>query len=747
LASEAPSAGRPGGPIALPFLKWAGGKGNVAHRVIARLGPAEAAATYFEPFLGGGAVFFRLQPSHAVLSDLNRSLIETYTSVKTNVEVLITELSHLAPPSTREAYEAVREEFNDLRRPGGGRSRTDSIRRSALFIWLNHCCFNGLYRENRDGDFNVPFGYYKDAFIFDPENLRNAGHALEAAHADLECADYASALTTARPGDIVYIDPPYDPVGETSNFTGYTSAGFGPENQWQLANLVHQLLERGCRVVVSNSPTPDIRELYADLAHEMVLVPRAINCDGKKRGRVGEMLLYPRQRLTLHDRLDRVIKHKGFTLDGVQTYQLTSAELKALGGAEPRLIAKMDTREQLPPLLAGKGYFLLPTSTRNYAIVPGEGYHDLEGVDDRPRAFTPEREIPVTVALKSGESAAIQTALYSGLLEEVIGVPQLRSTLHNDKVTIKDSEIHYGKQWSLQLHGAQAEVDAGFENHGDFFLFECKVWPRSTLKDFNVRQLFFPQLQAWEDFTERGIKLRPRCFFLNIEPETSTYRFWEYKFDDPHDYSALRLIRRQAFRLVRESRTSPTELLAELLSPERARTTYVPQADDPSKLTAMLEGIAEGLTTADQLANRFQFDPRQSNYYGEAAEELGMITRERRHGFSLTDLGSRIARMNTDVAAREVIERILTLPVFREIAESAVKTGSPTVSQDQIPQMIVRASEGRYNETTVRRRVQSVVAWLNWIGEVTGTIRVRPSPPPLRGQVPLERFLGRSDAA
>jgi DNA adenine methylase len=740
LAALSPGDDRTGANRAFPFLKWAGGKSTVAPRVIARLGAAEPASTYFEPFLGGGAVFFRLQPNHAVLSDLNRSLIETYTAVKTNVESLITELDELSPPSTREAYEETRDEFNDLRKLGRGGARSDSIRRSALFIWLNHCCFNGLYRENKDGDFNVPFGYYEDAFIFDATNLRMASHALDAAHADLLCADYGTALSSVRPGDQVYLDPPYDPVGETSNFTGYTSLGFGTENQWQLSILVHQLIERGCRIVTSNSPTPDIRELYSDLSHEMVLVPRAINCNGSKRGRVGEMLLFPRQRLTLHDRLDRVIRQKGFDLDGIRTYQVTSSELKALGGAEPRLIAKMDTREQLPPMLADRGYFLLPTSTRNYAIVPGEGYHDLEGTDDRPRLFTPEREIPVTVALKSGESAAIQTALYSGLLEKVVGVPQLRSTLHNDKVTIRDAEIHYGKDWSLQLRGAQAEVDAGFENHGDFFLFECKVWSHTTLKDFNVRQLFFPQLQAWEDFNARGLELKPRCFFLNVEPDSSTYRFWEYTFGDSHDYSDLRLVQKQAYRLIQSKPSSPARLLEELVKQEVSHTTYVPQADDPSKLVALLEGVGEGLTTAEQLADRFKFDPRQSNYYGEAAEELGMLTRDRGRGFSLTDVGAKIARLHTDVAAREVIERILTLPVFREIAQGAIKSGNPTVDQGQIPRVILHTSKGRYNETTVRRRTQSVVAWLNWIGEVTGTIRVRPNPPPLRGQHTLEHF-------
>jgi DNA adenine methylase len=722
----------------IPFLKWAGGKASAATRVISRLGKPEAGSTYFEPFLGGGAVFFRLQPEHAVLSDLNSALVETYQVVKTNVEALISQLESLKAPSSREGYEKVRDEFNELRRAGNGRS--NSTRRSALFIWLNHTCFNGLYRENRDGDFNVPFGYYEDAFIYDPSNLRNASRALELAHADLKCADYAAALSSAKPGDQIYLDPPYDPVGETANFTGYTATGFGSQDQWQLANLAHQLIERGCRVVVSNSPTPDIRELYADLSHELVLVPRAINCVGSKRGRVGEMLLFPRQRVTLHDRLDRVIREKGFDLDGSRTYQFTSTELKSIGRAEPRLIAKMDTREQLPSLLASKGYFLLPTGPRSYAIVPGDGYHDLEDSGRTPQAFTPEREIPVSVALKSGESAAIQTALYSGMLERVVGVPQLKSTLHNDKLTIRDSEIHYGDDWSLRLKGAQVEVDAGFENHGDFFLFECKVWSHETLKDFNVRQLFFPQVQALEDFHRRGIRLKPRCFFLNIEPQTATYRFWEYAFEDPYNYSGLHLVRQQAFKLNQTPGASPSDLLEELLNQPRSSTTYVPQADDPSKLVALLEGVAEGFSTADQLAGRFQFDPRQANYYGEAAEELGMISRDPRRGFSLTDLGSKIVKLETDAAAREVIERIFTLPVFREIAESAVETGNPAIPQDRIPKVIEHASHGRYNETTVRRRTQSVVAWLNWIGEVTGTIRVRPNPPPLRGQHPLERF-------
>jgi DNA adenine methylase len=738
LPSEHASNALPGAQRAVPFLKWAGGKGSVADRVLRRLGPPEPDSTYYEPFLGGGAVFFRLQPRHAVLSDLNPSLVQTYLAVKNRVEDLIIELERIPRPRSRAEYESIRTEFNESAKFG-------SIRRAALFLWLNHTCFNGLYRENQDGEFNVPFGYYKDAFIYDPVNLRAASSALIAAHAEIRAADYTDVLTRAGPRDQVYLDPPYDPVGETSNFTEYTSNGFGPQDQWRLADLFHSLALRGCRVVLSNSPTPDIRELYSDMGHDLVLVPRAINCDGAKRGRVGEMLIFPRHRVTLHDRFDRVVEEKGFVLDGSTTFEVSSAEVKRIGGAEPRLIAKMDTREQLPPKLAKEGYFLLPSGPRKYAVVPGEGYQDLDGVSDRPRSFSPEREIPVTIALKAGESAAIQTALYSGLLQRVIGVPQLKSTLHNDKVTIKDTEIRYGKAWTLRLRKTQVEVDAGFENHGEFYIFECKAWRKQYLRDFNIRQLFYPYVQSLESFKERGLNLRPRCFFLNVEPDTSIYRFWEYAFgsgDSWNDYSSIHevMASRVAYRLTQSHTSAPLDLLQGLLVDSPSKTTYVPQADDPSKLVSLAQGVAEGLTTPGEIARRFQFDPRQAHYYGEAAEELGFIERERGHGFTVTELGRRVVLMDTDDAAQTVIHRVFSLPVFREIAGAAIANGSPAISADAIPPLIAKVSKGRYGGSTLRRRAQSVVAWLNWIGEVTGTLRVRPTPPPLGSARSLDDY-------
>ena len=715
-----------GGQTAVPFLKWAGGKSLVATEIIKRLGRLPSTSTYFEPFVGGGATFFRYRPTRAVLIDRNAVAIHTYRAVKDSVEELIAELERIRAPRTRREYEEIRTEFNQLPLQVSGSA---ALRKAALFVVLNHTCYNGLFRVNQSGEFNVPFGYYKRAFIFDADNLRAASYTLRAADAFLVSGDYSEATQRAKRGDVVYFDPPYDPLDETANFTEYTSAGFGLRDQERLADHVHRLIDRGCRVALSNSPTPSIRELYRDLRQDIVLVPRAINCDGTRRGRVAELLIYSRTRVTLHDQWEKVVESKHFDLDGTSLYEVSSTEVKRISGIEPRLVAKMDTRDELPSLLVRKNYFVLPVAARKYALVPGDGYHDLEDLDRRPTDFVPEREVPVTIALKAGESAAIQTALYSGLLENVVGVPRLRSTLHNDKLSLGQTRIRYGSEWEREVKGAQVEVDAGFENHGKFFLFECKAWRHDDLHDFNVRQLFFPQLKAREDLSARGLDLAVKCYFLNVDPDTSVYRFWEYDFEDSHDYASMVAVRSEAFHLVQPTKRNSTELLESLLEAEPSKTNYLPQADDASRLVTLLQGVAEGFNTSTQVARRFQFDPRQSSYYAEAAQELGLLLRSKRSGYSLTDIGSKIAHLDSDLAADQIVRRIFTLPVFHDIGLRAVKERSPALEVADLVPLIWKSSKGRYNQTTVTRRTQSVVSWLNWIGELTGTIRVRAKSP------------------
>jgi hypothetical protein len=295
-------------------------------------------------------------------------------------------------------------------------------------------------------------------------------------------------------------------------------------------------------------------------------------------------------------------------------------------------------------------------------------------------------------------------------------------------VRLMDTQIRYDDAWTLDIDGAQVEVDAGFENHEEFFIFECKNWYRGQLRDFNIRQLFFPQLHALNMLHADGRNWRVRCFFLNIEPDTSTYRFWEYAFADAHDYSSMGLLKRSAYRLVQDKSSSPSRLLDQFAQVPLARTKYIPQANDPNKLLALIQGIAEGYDTVDEIADRMKFDPRQSNYYGEAAEELGLIDRGHGGRFALTGTGSDVARLQTDAATHALIERIFTLPVFHEIAETSVKEKKTVLDTDSLLPILKRSAKRRYNDTTLHRRVQCVARWVNWIGETTGTIRVRTTP-------------------
>lgn len=231
---------------ALPFLKWAGGKQWLSPAALA-LRPAEFKGRYLEPFVGGGSFFFSLRPAQAVLGDANPELVATYQAVKDDVEGVISVLERY--PHTKEFYYRLRQ-----RKP---RSVTT---RAARMIYLNRTCWNGLYRVNRKGQFNVPFGRYENPTICDAERLRAAARALRSAR--LVCGDFLESLKGARSGDLVYLDPPYV-IGHTGNgFLKYNSRLFSWADQKRLARVARKLADRGVNVLVSNADTPEIVSLY-----------------------------------------------------------------------------------------------------------------------------------------------------------------------------------------------------------------------------------------------------------------------------------------------------------------------------------------------------------------------------------------------------------------------------------------------------------------------------------------------------
>lgn len=261
-----------------PFLKWAGGKRSLLDQYQPHFERIGSYRRYIEPFVGSGAVFFWLQPAPSLLFDSNADLIEVYEIVRDDLPALMAALS--PHHNDKDHYYAIRsQDPTTLTKP----------QRAARFIFLNRTCYNGLYRVNRNGQFNVPFGAYKNPTICDAPTLRAANAALQGV--TLGIGDFSAALGEAGAGDVVYFDPPYAPLSKTSNFTGYTGAGFGDADQQRLAATFADLHGRGCKLLLSNSDAPLIRELYADFNIHEILARRAINSKTDGRGAITELLI------------------------------------------------------------------------------------------------------------------------------------------------------------------------------------------------------------------------------------------------------------------------------------------------------------------------------------------------------------------------------------------------------------------------------------------------------------------------
>jgi DNA adenine methylase len=269
---------------ATPFVKWAGGKSSLCGPVLKLIG-RQPFRRYFEPFLGGGAIFFALRPRKAILSDSNPELINAYSQVQSSVEDVIEELRHHQAEHSKAHYYTVRS--NPPREPRA---------RAAWFLYLNRTCYNGLWRVNSKGGFNVPMGSYKNPRIVDPEKLRRASKALTDAR--IVCADFEMVMRSMRPtptfGDVVYLDPPYVPLSKTSQFTSYTKEDFTEDDQRRLARVAITLSDKGVRVILSNSETALIRSLFRDppFTTEVVHMSRAISSVGSGRGKIPELLVH-----------------------------------------------------------------------------------------------------------------------------------------------------------------------------------------------------------------------------------------------------------------------------------------------------------------------------------------------------------------------------------------------------------------------------------------------------------------------
>lgn len=265
-----------------PILKWVGGKRQLLSEIIELL--PDKITTYYEPFLGGGALLFHLQPKKAFVNDINAELINLYTIIKESPKELIEDLKKHVNES---------EYFYEVR----SLDRTEkymtmsNIEKASRILYLNKTCYNGLFRVNSMGEFNTPFGRYKNPKIVEEITINAVSHYFNNSDIKITSCDYKEALKGIRKGSFVYFDPPYDPISDSSSFTGYAKGGFGKEEQIRLKEFCDTLTQKGVKFLLSNSATPFIKELYKDYQINFVRAKRNINSKKELRGEVEEVLI------------------------------------------------------------------------------------------------------------------------------------------------------------------------------------------------------------------------------------------------------------------------------------------------------------------------------------------------------------------------------------------------------------------------------------------------------------------------
>lgn len=269
--------------LVIPFVKWVGGKRQLLDKISLHL--PDKINRYFEPFIGGGAVLFHIQPKNASINDSNKELTNLYETIKSSPEELIEHLkTHI---NNSEYFYQIRK----LDRNKDSYSKLTAIEKASRLIFLNKTCYNGLFRVNSAGEFNTPFGKYKNPNIVNEQTIKSVSNYLNSNNIKITTGDYEIAVKEAQKGDFVYLDPPYDPVSVSSNFTGYTKTGFNREEQERLKKLCDHLDSKGVNFLLSNSATEFIQNLYSDYTVTLVNAKRFVNSKASGRGDVNEVLV------------------------------------------------------------------------------------------------------------------------------------------------------------------------------------------------------------------------------------------------------------------------------------------------------------------------------------------------------------------------------------------------------------------------------------------------------------------------
>lgn len=399
---------------------------------------------------------------------------------------------------------------------------------------------------------------------------------------------------------------------------------------------------------------------------------------------------------------------------------IAKEDIESSTGNELRLMAKMDSSADVPAALRRHGYFVLPIKNGSYVLVRGNGFHVLENLPEPPTIFRPQLDFElVTLSVGDSEMQHLDYCYNVGLFEKFAGVIGLRQTIRGRK-RMPAVEFSVGRLGPISVQpGVQVEVDSGCEGRDDIVLIEAKGGEPT---DFIVRQLFYPYRKWRHEIPHK--RIRPWFFCSHEIAGRRLYRFWEYAFEDDAQYQSLKLLRGEAFFVEpRRDRLTVAELLrTNEAQRSEARLWDVPQADSFGRVVEIPLLVAQGINASARVAAHYGFAPRQSSYYRQAAEFLGLVLLDRRTNvYQLTDLGHEYVSRGAD-ERRELLAGLLArFPPMRATLELSAKSGERGIGRKEIAALIARHSA--IGKSTPARRASTLLAWLRWLRSATGAVR------------------------
>jgi len=411
---------------------------------------------------------------------------------------------------------------------------------------------------------------------------------------------------------------------------------------------------------------------------------------------------------------ERYITANHLSLDG-SSYEIDAARLKEITGREPRLLTKFDDPSQLPRILRDKGYSVIAIANGSYLLFKGSVFASVTSCPTQS-AFKTALEFPlVTVGRGTGESEYLDNAYNTGILSQFAQSGKLYLTIRGRERTRPVSFSINASGLSVNVDGVQIEPDAGYEGERDVVLIEAKIGNRAH---FNIRQLYYP----FRHFSIVAPRKQIRTLLFEYDLVKATYTFHEFVFPNPFVFDSIQQSRCCVYTLTLRAPYRIDELMD-----TRFETTSqnVPQADDLNKVLELLTLINGGQNTVSDVADYFVFDARQSRYYGEAAEYLGLITRHRGI-FEMTKRGSEFISVPPSEQQTFIARLVMNSWVFREVIKRARRKGYFTITdiEEVIATAQTRGKQQRYTSTTIPRRRQTIVSWVTWLADQIGCFQI-----------------------